>query len=59
MAYGLQTTSLALDSGVPQFSGAHRPAVRRWRALSPDRRLALIEQSLAGTGVNDGLPLAL
>lgn len=60
MAYGLQTTSLALETGQP-YRGAQRssPAVRRWRALDAERRLAIIEESLAGSGVRDGFPLAL
>ena len=61
MAYGLQSTSLALSNGAQPFFEPARPmsAVRRWRTLPADRRLALIEQSLAGAGVNDGYPLAL
>jgi hypothetical protein len=60
MAYGLQTTSLALETGEP-YRGGQRPstAIRRWRALDAERRLAIIEASLAGHGVTDGYPLAL
>ena len=60
MTYGLQTPSLALDGGQP-YRGGQRPtaAIRRWRALDAERRLAIIEASLAGSGVADGYPLAL
>lgn len=60
MAYGLQSTLLALNPGQPYRGGQlAAPAIRRWRALDAERRLAIIEESLAGTGVTDGFPLAL
>lgn len=60
MTYGLQTTSLARETSRP-YRSAQRPsaAIRRWRALDAERRVAIIEASLAGTGVTDGYPLAL
>jgi len=60
MDCGQQSTPLALSNGALPFSGAHRlSAVRGWRALPADRRLAIIEESLARSGVADGYPLAL
>ena len=60
MTYGLQSTSLALEMGQPYRGGRRAaPTTRRWRALDAERRLAVIEESLARTGVNDGYPLAL
>lgn len=60
MPYGLQSTSLTLDAGqnlraVQQSA----PAARPWRTLDAERRLAVIEASLVGSGVRDGYPLAL
>lgn len=60
MTYGLQTTSLALEASQPYRGGQRTSAaIRRWRALDAERRLAIIEASLAGSGVTDGYPLAL
>jgi hypothetical protein len=60
MAYGLQSSSLVLDTVQPYRGGQRAaPASRHWRALDSERRLAIIEESLARTGISDGYPLAL
>lgn len=60
MIYGLQSTSLGPDPAIP-CRGSERTssAIRRWRVLDAERRLAIIEASLARSGVGDGYPLAL
>jgi len=60
MNHGLQLMPFARDAEAHSLCAAAAPvAIRRWRALSAERRLALVEQSLARSGVDDGYPLAL
>ncbi len=60
MTYGLQSIALGLDAAIRgRGSDQASSAIRRWRVLDAERRLAIIEASLARSGVRDGYPLAL
>jgi hypothetical protein len=60
MTYGLQSIALGPDAAIHGCGGDQASsATRRWRALDAERRLAIIEASLARSGVRDGYPLAL
>lgn len=65
MAYGLNPR-LFVENGPANRSAEHRarslPAYRGWRALTAERRLALVDRTLgraANDNLGDGYPAAL
>jgi hypothetical protein len=59
MAYGPNDRLRAGGSVAPGPAIRSPDALRAWRRLAPDRRLALVDDVLARTDFADGYPLAL